>query len=267
MIPKSKEITDNYDYGVMAYFMSYYFPKRLLAKYSHRETKQNERFRSWLLAFKDLTKDGEIKKDFMTTSEFKLFKIVLSLFVKNKILKNTFNQIYKIGLIHIPSHKKYSECKHNAISLLITELCKEQKFIDMTKTIFRSETIPKGTRDINIKKGSMSWNKKELEKIKQIKLDNIIIIDDVYTSGATTMSMFEKIQESDIDIIGSNICELCINNDVKFFAFGKTLSEEQIEDNTFSNPNDEIFLPEVSSNERYSKNDNNKFRASLKSIK
>ena len=63
MIPKSKEITNNDDYGVMAYFMSYYFPKRLLAEYSHRETKQNERFRSWLLAFKDLTKDMILLED------------------------------------------------------------------------------------------------------------------------------------------------------------------------------------------------------------
>ena len=98
-------------------------------------------------------------------------------------------------------------------------------------------------------------------------LDSIIIIDDVYTSGATAISMFEKIQEADLDILGSNICNLCINDDVKFFAFGKTLSEEEIKKNDFSAPNKEIYLPEISNNKIYSREDNNKFKVSLNNIK
>tara|TARA_B100000925_G_C21903265_1_gene428068 strand:- start:9 stop:812 length:804 start_codon:yes stop_codon:yes gene_type:complete len=267
MIPKSEKITNNLDYEWKAYFMSYYFPKNKLSMYSNLESSQNKRFREWMLKFKDLTKDGEMSDNFMNTIEFKLFKMIFSLFVENKILKNTFNQIKNIGLMHIPSHKKYSDCKHNSISLLITELCKEKKFIDMTKTIYRCKTIPKGTRDTHAKKVSMSWREKELEKIKEIKLDNLIIIDDVFTSGATALSIFEKIQESGIDTIGSNICELSINNDVKFFAFGKTLSEEEIIEDNFSDPEGEIFLPEISDNGVYIKTDNNKFRSSLRNIK
>tara|TARA_Y100001970_G_C14106823_1_gene788613 strand:+ start:467 stop:1288 length:822 start_codon:yes stop_codon:yes gene_type:complete len=265
MIPKPEQITDNFDYEWEAYFMSYYFPKNKLSMYSDHESSQNKRFREWMLKFKDLTKDGEINDDFIDAVEFNLFKMMFRLFVEKTIFKNTFNQIKNIGLMHIPSHKKYSECKHNSISLLITQLCKEKKFIDMTKTIYRCKTIPKGTRDVDVKKESMSWRQKELEKINEIKLDHVIIIDDVCTSGMTALSLFEKIMQSDLDTL-KFMQDLTVNLDVKFFAFGKTLSEDEIIENNFSDPDGEIFLPEVSNNGVYTKADNNKFRSSLKNI-
>ncbi len=264
MIPKDISLSNNTEYEWRAYFMSYYFPHNKALIYPNLETQQNKRFRNWLIKFKDLVEDGVIKNNYSTTVEFNLFKIIINLFIKNKILKGKFNTDIRIGLMNVPSHLENLD---NSVSLLIKELSKDEQFIDMTKTIYRSDKVPRATRDAYQKKKSMSWNIDEIQKIKQISLDSIIVIDDVYTSGATAISMFQKIKEADLDILGSNICNLCINDDVKFFAFGKTLSEEEIKNDDFSSPNKEIYLPEISNNKIYSKEDNNKFKASLNNIK
>ena len=260
MIPKAEEISNNFDYGMMSYFMSYYFPSNKLERFSHLETEQNQRFRSWLLLFKDLVKNNEIKKDYLDSSEFKLFKLILKQFIKNKILKSSFNRINKIGLINIPGHIKYTESNHNAISLIIRDLCNGNGlYVDMTNIIFRSKTIQKGSRDSDINFESLSWFRKGLDRIKKIRLDNIIVVDDVCTSGSSAVAMFQKIQE--------HYYEMSENNAVKFFSFGKTLSEEEIIKNDFSDFSREIFLPEISSTGYYIEADRKKFESSLLNIK
>tara|TARA_B100000674_G_scaffold466627_1_gene450758 strand:+ start:1464 stop:2246 length:783 start_codon:yes stop_codon:yes gene_type:complete len=260
VIPKAEEISDNVDYGMTSYFMSYYFPSNKLERFSHLETEQNQRFRSWLLLFKDLVKNNEIKKDYLDTVEFKLFKIMLKQFIKRRILKSSFNRVNKIGLINIPGHIKYTECNHNAISLIIRNLCYGNGlYVDMTNIIFRSETIQKGSRDSDINFKSLAWFRKGLNRIKEIRLDYIIVVDDVCTSGSSALAMFEKIQE--------HYFEMSENNAVKFFSFGKTLSEEEILKNNFSDPSKEIFLPEISRTGNYTKADKEKFKSSLLNIK
>lgn len=108
--------------------------------------------------------------------DFNFFKGIL--FYKFLRKYNLLN--YNI-LCCVPSHGK-SEFNKNPIALMIKDICLNSSYIDGSQFLLRTETIPQQ------KNQGKRFEETHLNSIKingNVKEKNIILIDDITTSGAS----------------------------------------------------------------------------------
>lgn len=239
-------------YGnINLYFMAYYFPYHLAKRLGKYETLQNRLTREWILRLKKINKKDSESFEHHSKQAFELFNFLLESFIK-KISANSALNGGKIGLLAIPGSQPGSD---NAVSLLTKNLClKDSNTINLSPAILRKSYCDSKNSSHEEKLESLCVDKSVLEKFfipshKKILMSDeiydgsnigqIIIIDDVYTSGGTFAALHEKLFSTEDPYRQFFSC-----TNVYFFSFGKTLSEEEIKENNFSNSS-EIKLPKL----------------------
>jgi predicted amidophosphoribosyltransferase len=93
-------------------------------------------------------------------------------------------------LIPFPSTNKYKPQNKQLPFSLVKELCKRNKhLINGSGFLYRKYSLPKNTRDINLQYKSL-----QLKNNKIIKNSNILLLDDVVTTGSSLAAGMIKIK-------------------------------------------------------------------------
>lgn len=236
--------------------MAYYFPKHRLEDFGEHETQQNKLTREWILKFKRLAINDSTVSYHEETKEFKLFSFLLDSVI-NKLILNQHLSQKKVGIMAVPGSSPDSR---NAISLLITELCsKNSNFINLSDAMIRKSYVNSKKSTLDEKVNSLSLDLDVLSSffLHGAPARSIIIVDDVYSSGGTFSSVWKKLFTAE-----EKFKKSFLNLDFNFFSFGKTLSNQQLIENKFSNPLKEIMLPNLSHGP-FLENEMKKLRASI----
>ena len=238
---------------VTCHFFGYYFSALSKPYYRIASWEQEHALAKLIWRFKDF--DINI---------LKLFKFILELHISRNIFNNNSSRtlwwngkkddhdIKRIGFLAVPPHDLN---KRSPIKELITEVVKENSdYHDCSNLIFRTKKIIKGTRDEYERYTALNINNDAINLLD--KVDQIIILDDVFTSGtsmkAAAYFISDMIEERMVDI-------QCV-------AFSKTVAENEAKEKLVTNLDQKsLFFPQNIDNA--SSNDRKLFIESLENIK
>tara|TARA_Y100000768_G_C23965595_1_gene677679 strand:+ start:1154 stop:1933 length:780 start_codon:yes stop_codon:yes gene_type:complete len=235
---------------VTCHFFGYYFSN--ISKPYVENWEQEHALTRLILGFKDFD-----------TGISKLFKYILELFISRNVFnKNSVRTLWwnglkddhnisRIGFVAIPPHDINKE---SPIKKLISEFVADNlNYYDCSNLIIRTKKITKGTRSENKRYDALNINNSALYLLE--KVDQIIILDDVYTTGTSMKAAAYHIS----DIIEERMI------DIQCLAFAKTVAENEAKEKLATNLDDNsIFFPQ--NIENASSSDRKSFIKSLENI-
>lgn len=145
-----------------------------------------------------IIKEDRLKMKIKDLKRTRTQKILLAKDGNLKYIKEIFSWVVKeltnqsLILIPFPSTNKYKSVRKQLPFSIIKELCKKNKFlIDGSGFLYRKYSLSKNTRNTDLQYKSL-----ELKNTKKIKNSNILLLDDVTTTGSSLAAGIKKIKSA-----------------------------------------------------------------------
>lgn len=253
MFPKrleNKFSIHNITYKIEIFTLMYYFPQWISKNYKNLETSQDAKRREWILNLKNLANIG----NFYENSFFsKAICYLIARYLK-KEMNLEFNNSNKLGLVVIPPSKVKTK---SGLNLIADYLSKRYRgFVNLSDLIVKVHDTQKGKKkNIHDVFESLALNKEMLNSREFRELNQIIVLDDVTTTGASLTAA----------------CHLLRNPSVTqeryFMAIGRTLKIDETKNKRLKRYENgkSIYFPQLTELD-VSDEEKNLFKESLRNV-
>ena len=248
---ENKFSIQNITYKIEIFSLMYYFPQWISRQNRKLETPQDANRREWITnGLKNLSEFGELYDNFFLT---KATCRLIARFLK-KEMNLEFDNSNRLGLVIIPPSKIKTKSGLHLISNYLSR--RYQGFTDLSDLIVKIHDTQKGKKkDIHEVYESLALNKEILNSKEFKELNQIVVLDDVTTTGASMTAA----------------CHLLRNPNVTqeryFLAIGRTLNISEIKNKRFKRFENEksIYFPPLNKLDT-SDEEKSLFKESLKKV-
>lgn len=254
MFPKrleNKFSIHNITYKIEIYSLMYYFPRWISRQYKDQETSQDSKRREWILnGLKNLNNSGKFYENSFFSNA--ICYLIVKFFKKEMNL--VFDNFNKLGLAVIPPSKVKTKSGLNLIVDLLSR--RYRGLVNLSDLIVKVHDTQKGKKkDIYEVFESLALNKEILNSREFKELNQIVILDDVTTTGASMAAACHLIRNPGV------------TQDRFFLAIGRTLNINEIKNKRLKRYENgkSIYFPQLTELD-VSDEEKNLFKESLRIV-